>query len=182
MRSTMQDVPLSIRQLMTHGTSVHAASEVVTATPEGSRRRSYGEVGYRAARLANGLRSLGVTGDDRWLARAQHVADRALSQFDAGDGGWYDTAADAEELLVRPRDVSDNATPSGTSALAHGLIALCAVTGDHAIREAAVRTVASAATVATGAARFAGWTLAAAEALHDGPADPAPPGPRVAQV
>src|SRR5690606_22225555 len=89
----------------------------------------------------------------------------------AEDGGWYDTADDAEALLVRPRDVSDNATPSGTSSLAHGLLSLAAVTGDHAVRAAANRSVESAATVGTGAPRFAGWTLAAAEALLDGPAE-----------
>jgi fatty-acyl-CoA synthase len=65
MRSTMQDFQLTIGSIMKHGTSVHADSEVVTATADGSRRASYAEVGKRAAQLANGLRSLGVTGDQR---------------------------------------------------------------------------------------------------------------------
>ena len=114
---------------------------------------------------------LGASGDDRWLGRAQHVADRVMAHFAAPDGGWYDTADDTEALLVRPRDVADNAHPSGASAVAHGLVALAAVTGDHRVREAAVASVESAAAVAAGAPRFAGWTLAAAEALHDGPAE-----------
>jgi fatty-acyl-CoA synthase len=65
MRSTMQDFPLTIGSILRHGTGVHHASEVVTATAGGSRRSTYGELGERAARLANGLRSLGVNGDDR---------------------------------------------------------------------------------------------------------------------
>jgi len=65
MRSTMQDFPLTIGSLMKHGTTVHGDSEVVTATSEGSRRQTYAQLGRRAARLANGLRSLGVEGDQR---------------------------------------------------------------------------------------------------------------------
>jgi len=65
MRSTMQDAPLTIASLMRHGTTVHGDSEVVTATSHGSRGQTYAELGRRAARLANGLRSLGIEGDQR---------------------------------------------------------------------------------------------------------------------
>jgi fatty-acyl-CoA synthase len=61
----MQDAQLTIGALMRHGVTVHRDSEVVTATPDGFRRTSYDELGRRVARLANGLRSLGVTGDQR---------------------------------------------------------------------------------------------------------------------
>ena len=114
---------------------------------------------------------LGATGDARWLRRARRLATRVLEHFEAGDGGWFDTADDVEPLLVRPRDVSDNAHPSGASAVAHGMLALSAVTGSHALRAAARTSLDSAALVATGAPRFAGWTLAAGEALIAGPAE-----------
>ncbi len=65
MRSTMQDAPLNVAQLVRYATTVHSSSEVVTWTGTESRRISYGELGRRAARLANGLRALGVTGDQR---------------------------------------------------------------------------------------------------------------------
>ncbi|HEX7739547.1 MAG TPA: long-chain fatty acid--CoA ligase [Marmoricola sp.] len=65
MRSTMQEVPLTVRAIAEHGTSVHPDSEVVTATPDGTRRTSYGELAGRIGQLAHGLRSLGITGDDR---------------------------------------------------------------------------------------------------------------------
>src|SRR4051794_16810675 len=65
MRSTMQDSPLSIATIVRYATTVHADSEVVTWTGTGSVRRDYGTLGRRAARLANGLRALGVDGDQR---------------------------------------------------------------------------------------------------------------------
>jgi fatty-acyl-CoA synthase len=65
MRSTMMDTPLTISAIMRYGTTAYAGREVVTATPGGVRRRSYGELGDRAARLASALRGLGVDGDQR---------------------------------------------------------------------------------------------------------------------
>jgi fatty-acyl-CoA synthase len=57
---------------------VHSASEVITWTGSEARRESYGELGRHAARLANALRHLGVTGDQRvgtfmWN-NAEHLA------------------------------------------------------------------------------------------------------------
>ncbi|MGZ4491078.1 MAG: long-chain fatty acid--CoA ligase [Nocardioidaceae bacterium] len=65
MQSTMQDFPLTIGAILRHGTGVHPHAEVVTATADGTRSTTYAELGRRAARLANGLRSLGVDGDQR---------------------------------------------------------------------------------------------------------------------
>ena len=65
MRSTMQDFPLTIGSILRHGTTVHPTAEVVTATADGSRSETFAELGRRAAQLANGLRSLGITGDQR---------------------------------------------------------------------------------------------------------------------
>ncbi|MEU0788788.1 long-chain fatty acid--CoA ligase [Amycolatopsis sp. NPDC005961] len=78
MLSTMQDGQLSLANLLRHGTSVHSASEVITWTGSEARRESYGDLGRHAARLANALRSLGVTGDQRvgtfmWN-NAEHLA------------------------------------------------------------------------------------------------------------
>ena len=66
MRSTMQDVPLLISSILRRGESVYSDSEVVTYDGPGQfRRASFGQIGENSARLANGLRSLGVTGDAR---------------------------------------------------------------------------------------------------------------------
>ncbi|PXY30922.1 long-chain fatty acid--CoA ligase [Prauserella muralis] len=78
MLSTMQDDQLSLAHLLRHGSTLHAESEVITWTGSGARRQTYGEVGRRAAQLANALRGLGVTGDQRvgtfmWN-NAEHLA------------------------------------------------------------------------------------------------------------
>jgi len=65
MKSTMQDVPLTIGRLIDHVATVHPDSEVVTATPDGTRRRTYAEVAERSRRLAGALRAIGVDGDQR---------------------------------------------------------------------------------------------------------------------
>lgn len=79
MLSTMQDVPLTVTRILRHGSTVHGTSQVITWTGEGSpQRRSYREIGERAARLAHALREdLGVT-DDECVAtfmwnNAEHV-------------------------------------------------------------------------------------------------------------
>jgi fatty-acyl-CoA synthase len=65
-RSSMQDFPLTIGSVLRFGAEVFGDSEVVTLCDGGSRRRrSFTETAERAARLANGLRSLGVDGDQR---------------------------------------------------------------------------------------------------------------------
>jgi fatty-acyl-CoA synthase len=78
MLSTMQDGQLSLATLLRHGTTVHSQSEVITWTGSESRRETYGELGVHAAKLANALRGLGITGDQRvgtfmWN-NAEHLA------------------------------------------------------------------------------------------------------------
>ncbi|WP_018348956.1 long-chain fatty acid--CoA ligase [Longispora albida] len=65
MHSTMQDVPLSVRRLLEHGSTVHSGSRVLTAMPEGYTEASFAEVAANAARLAGALRGLGVGEGDR---------------------------------------------------------------------------------------------------------------------
>ncbi|OBK42396.1 long-chain fatty acid--CoA ligase [Mycobacterium kubicae] len=65
MYSTMQDYPLTVAAIMRHGCGVHGARTVTTATGDGYRHSTYREIGAQAAQLANGLRRLGITGDER---------------------------------------------------------------------------------------------------------------------
>jgi fatty-acyl-CoA synthase len=78
MDSTMQDYPLTITAIMRHGCGLHGARTVTTATDAGYRHISYRELGQQAARLANALRRLGVTGDQRVATfmwnNAEHLA------------------------------------------------------------------------------------------------------------
>ena len=110
-----------------------------------------------------------ATGDPVWLERAGLLIDVALDHFRADDGGFFDTADDAEQLVARPRDPSDNASPSGLSALLHALVTYSALTGSHRHRTVAEEALASVAVLAQRVPRFAGWSLAAAEAMVHGP-------------
>jgi fatty-acyl-CoA synthase len=61
----MQDAPLTVARMIRHSMTVHADARVSTWTGTQARHRTYAEVGARCARLANALRALGVTGDQR---------------------------------------------------------------------------------------------------------------------
>ena len=128
--------------------------------------------------VASGFLSLlQATGDPRWLTRADAVLEVALTHFRAEDGGFHDTADDAEALVARPRDPSDNASPSGLSATVHALAVHAALTGSGRHREAAEQALATTAALAAHAPRFAGWSLAAAVAMREGPREIAVVGP-----
>ncbi len=111
---------------------------------------------------------LGVTGDGSWLDLAQTLLDRVLEQFVA-DGAFYDTAADAEALVWRPQDATDNASPSGVSLAAEALTTLASVTGSARYEDAAQRALQASSAIAARAPRFAGRALAVAETIASGP-------------
>ncbi|MCU1657044.1 MAG: hypothetical protein JWO57_1700, partial [Pseudonocardiales bacterium] len=65
--------------------------------------------------VADGLLALHQTSaDPRWLRAAGTLLDFARARFADGAGGFFDTGDDAEQLVRRPKDPTDNATPSGS--------------------------------------------------------------------
>ncbi|MDI6912138.1 thioredoxin domain-containing protein [Nocardioides sp.] len=130
-----------------------------------------GVLGDHGCVAAGFLDLLQATGDAVWLERTGAILELALTHFGAEDGGFFDTADDAEALLARPRDPSDNASPSGLSSMVHALATYAALTGSGRHRDAAEAALASVATLAERAPRFAGWSLAAAESMLDGPVE-----------
>ena len=128
--------------------------------------------------VASGFLALAqATADATWLAKATALIDAALARFRADDGGFFDTAADAETLLTRPRDPADNASPSGVSSIVHALLTAHALAGEGTYRQAAEEAVATLAPLTSRAPRFAGWALAAAFTMADGPLEVAVVGP-----
>ena len=124
------------------------------------------------ADVAEGLLALHqVTGDAGRLADAAALLDTITERFGDGAGGLFDTADDAEALVRRPQDPTDNAAPSGASAAAQALLTYAALTGSTRHREAAEQLLATLAPLLGQHARFAGWAAAAAEALLAGPAE-----------
>lgn len=93
------------------------------------------------ANLIDGLLELyQTTFDERWFIAAQGLAERVLAHFTAEDGGFFDTSDDHEDLIVRPRNVQDNATPAGNSMIARQFVRLAAYTGDSRY-DAAARAI-----------------------------------------
>ncbi len=112
-----------------------------------------------------------VTGEPAWLPPAEALVETVLTRFGAADGGFYDTAEDAQRLVTRPRDPTDNASPSGHSAAVHALLTWSALTGSGRHRDAAEAALRTVRTLAERAPRFAAWSLAAAEAAVAGPVE-----------
>jgi len=124
------------------------------------------------ANLAEGLLALfSATGDPGRLEGAKQVLSVVLEHFGDGHGGFYDTADDAERLVRRPQDPTDNATPSGLAAAAGALLTYAAMTGEQRHREAAQTALSTVAPLLSRNARFAGWAAAVGEALLAGPAE-----------
>ncbi|MEV5511453.1 thioredoxin domain-containing protein [Streptomyces flaveolus] len=130
------------------------------------------------ADVAEGFLALAsVTGEGVWLDFAGLLLDHVLTRFTDDSGSLYDTAADAERLIRRPQDPTDNATPSGWTAAAGALLSYAAHTGSEPHRTAAEHALGVVKALGPRVPRFIGWGLAAAEALLDGPREVAVVGP-----
>ncbi|MDX3798228.1 thioredoxin domain-containing protein [Streptomyces sp. AK04-3B] len=150
-----------------------------------SRTSKDGQVGANAgvledyADVAEGFLALAsVTGEGVWLEFAGFLLDHVLARFaDPESGALFDTAADAERLIRRPQDPTDNAVPSGWTAAAGALLGYAAHTGSEPHRTAAERALGVVKALGPRVPRFIGWGLAVAEALLDGPREVAVVGP-----
>jgi uncharacterized protein YyaL (SSP411 family) len=91
-----------------------------------------------------------TTFDPRWFLAAQELAETVIAHFQAegvqlartsqlpsnatdkvgGIAGFYDTSDDHETLITRPRDLQDNATPSGNAMAVTALLKLAGFTND----------------------------------------------------
>ncbi len=127
------------------------------------------------AMLATGLLALyQLSGEEAWLTSASELLDIALRHFADWDrpGRWFDTADDAERLMLRPADPLDGATPSGASSITEALLtAAHLVDGERADRylRAAAEALSAHSVLLTQAPRAAGYWLAVAESAVRGP-------------
>ncbi len=123
--------------------------------------------------LATGLLTLHqADGDAWWLTAATGLLDTTLEQFaDPGQPGrWFDTAADAERLMLRPADPLDGATPSGASLITEALLAAAHLAPDaDRYRRAADEALAAHTPLLARVPRSASHWLAVAESAVRGP-------------
>ncbi|HEY5820577.1 MAG TPA: thioredoxin domain-containing protein [Propionibacteriaceae bacterium] len=130
------------------------ASRNGTASSAPGILEDYAGVAMAYVRLAT------ATADPDWIARAEALLTVVEEQFDDGQDGFFDTAADAEALYARPKDPTDNATPSGLSSTVHALQLFAELTGDARRAERGERAAHQAGALPLRAPRFAGWLLA----------------------
>lgn len=127
------------------------------------------------AALATGLLALyQLTGTQSWLDTATELIDLALRRFADPDrpGRWFDAADDAEQLMVRPADPMDGATPAGASLIAEALLTAAHLVGaERAARyaEVAAETLLAHSVLLARAPRASGHWLTVAEAAVRGP-------------
>ena len=94
--------------------------------------------------LADGLLALyEASFEAKWFKIARALMDRVLMHFADPAGGFFDTADDHERLVTRPKDVQDNAVPSGNAMAARVLLRLAAWTGEGRYRDSAERAIRS---------------------------------------
>lgn len=79
--------------------------------------------------------------NNKWFASAKELADEMIELFEDPQGGFFDTAKDGEVLLLRPKDVQDNATPSGNALACEALLKLAAFTDEGRYRDLAEKAL-----------------------------------------
>ena len=135
------------------------------------------------ADVAEGLLALwSVTGDTQWYRHAGDLLRTVLDHFGDGAGGFFDTSDDETDSVLarirRPQDPADGPVPSGQAAAAGALLTYGALAGSLEHREAAEGALREPLRIATRYPRAAGWALAVAEAVLDGPREVAVVGAR----
>jgi uncharacterized protein YyaL (SSP411 family) len=115
------------------------------------------------ALLADALLTLyETTFEVRFFSEARTLCDELLARFiDRERGGFYSTAEDDPALILRPKDLFDNAVPSGNSVAAEVLLRMAALTGESSYEEAALSALRVVAGQAVSAATGFGQALSA---------------------
>jgi uncharacterized protein YyaL (SSP411 family) len=109
---------------------------------QGGRARHLGVAADHAWLVEACVRLSELTGKRIWRTRAQQVSGELLALFwDSDAGGFFTTGADAEQLIVRPKEYLDGALPATNSIAVDALLRAAALSDDRALTRAVDRTV-----------------------------------------
>src|SRR6202022_780258 len=96
------------------------------------------------AHLADALLTLyESSAEPRYFVAARELCEQILERYRGEDAVYYDTAADAEPLIVRPRSIDDNPVTAGQSAAASAFLRLYGFTGEQRWRDRAMELIAA---------------------------------------
>jgi uncharacterized protein YyaL (SSP411 family) len=104
-----------------------------------------------------------TTFEPRWLTAAVELADGVLALFADPRGGFYQTGSDAELLVVRPKELFDNAVPAGSSVAADVLLRLGRLLGEQRYETAALGALRSVGELLARAPTGFGYALGVAD-------------------
>ena len=122
------------------------------------------------ANVAEGFLALyQVTGQQKWFDLAGNLLQVASENFADQSNGFFYTDVLAPGLVQRPKNIYDNAEPSGVFALAKALITHSALTGGSEYRKRAEGVLTTISELAGTSPMSVGWGLVAAQALLCGP-------------
>ncbi len=141
------DEPRYVEAAVACGTFVHEHLRDASGRLLRSWRDGAGEVlGFADdhALLAGAFLTLyETTFDLRWFTAARELCRDLVRLFsDEERGGFFQTGTDGEHLVVRPKDLYDNAVPGGNSAAAESLLRLALFTGDAGVEREGTRALA----------------------------------------
>jgi uncharacterized protein YyaL (SSP411 family) len=104
--------------------------------------------------------------NNTWFTSAKELTDEMIELFADPTGGFFDTSKDGESLLLRPKDLQDNATPSGNALACEALLKLAEFTGEGRYRDLAEKSLGLVVNIAVRyPTAFARWLSAADFAL-----------------
>jgi len=100
-------------------------------------------------------------GDQLWYSTAGNLIEKMMDRFTDPAGGFFDTADQADGLVYRPKDLQDNATPSGNSMAIRSLQVMQALTENEYLQRRIEQSLASVQeSVGQYPTAFSSWLLA----------------------
>jgi uncharacterized protein len=101
-----------------------------------------------------------------YIQKAFELAKRMVESYYDDESGFYDTHLDQQPLFMRPKDLQDNATPSGSSLAILALLLMSAFYGQGKWRDIAESILSSMqSTISRYPTAFSNWLLAFAFAV-----------------